>query len=174
VQLQDIITCIPVHIKVTQIIQQLFKAFNNFQNYVNDKMHRLVEELKETKQCMVTTCLYSQTQATMVNLAHTCKLRGKYYWPYISRMIEDPNRHYVYLLHTASMDVTHGSSSQSGNMTGNKAGPSFSAILPPTTGRSNTLTMSISCVGAKVIGSGTAKLLMLPAKAPSVSSNGII
>ena len=55
----------------------------------------LVDELNKTKQQMATMHLPLQTQATMVNLVCVQELKGKYYWPYLLGMLQDPNWHYI-------------------------------------------------------------------------------
>jgi hypothetical protein len=47
-RLQDVITCILIHAEFTKVVQELSKAFNKFQNHINNKIYQLVKKLEVT------------------------------------------------------------------------------------------------------------------------------
>jgi hypothetical protein len=89
-----LVTHIPIYSKLTQAIQELSNAVHKFQKHFNDKTGQVVIQLEATKKCMEATHILTCVQATLLDLVCLRQLQGRFYWPYISRMPENPRWHY--------------------------------------------------------------------------------
>lgn len=112
-RLRTIMAKVPVYGDLAREVRELSEAVNKFQVSFNEKTRELVTQLEGTKRRMEDARLHSRTQAALIELAHARELKGRHYWPYIPGVLEDPGRHDVRELRTASTDVKNEGTSQS-------------------------------------------------------------
>jgi hypothetical protein len=94
-RLCTLVTHVPVYAELAQAMQELSNAVHKFQKYFNDKTSQVVIQLKATKQCMEAANIPARTQAALFDLACSCKLQGRFYWPHIPGILENPRQHYL-------------------------------------------------------------------------------
>jgi hypothetical protein len=94
-RLRHLIAQVPVYADLARSMQGLSEVVHKFQKEFNDHASRLVIHLEATKRRMEGARIHSCAQLVLVELGHNCKLRGRFYWPDIPGVLEDPSRHYV-------------------------------------------------------------------------------
>jgi hypothetical protein len=92
--LHTLIACVPAYAELTHSVQELSKAVHKFQKGFNKKTSQVVLQLEATKKRMEATCIKSRTHLALQELIRTHHLRGKFYWPEIPGVPENPDRHY--------------------------------------------------------------------------------
>jgi hypothetical protein len=93
-RLQTIVAHVPVYSAFAQSVQELSEAMHKFQKNFNDQAKHIVTHLAETKKRMEDTKVRSRVHIAILELMQTRRLCGKFYWPEIPGIPENPDRHY--------------------------------------------------------------------------------
>lgn len=94
-RLRTLVAQLPIYADLARVVQELSNAVHQFQKHFNEKTGEFVVNLDATKKRMEAARASSRVQFALTDLARMRQLRGRFYWPDIPGMPEDPNRHYT-------------------------------------------------------------------------------
>jgi hypothetical protein len=97
-RLRTLIVHVPVYAELACLVQELSEAIHKFQKGFNEKTSQVVLQLEATKKHMEDTQIKSRTYLALQELIQTHHLQGKFYWPEIPGIPENPDCHYFWAM----------------------------------------------------------------------------
>ncbi len=105
-RLHYLIAQVPVYANLAHSMQELSKAVHKFQKGFNGHASRLVVHLEATKRHMEAARIHSCAWLALIELCRNHELQGRFYWPEMPRVLEDPSHHYTRMHNEAANGTT--------------------------------------------------------------------